>query len=120
SGLWIGFKCVTDVIEAGSPVYVGLDSPDIVLPEFDAPPEGLSIRPYELTLLPQEARIYHHRIYAALAYARANRINSLVHPTPDARVGIVAAGKAFQDVEQALARLGLDDDAIRAQGLRVL
>lgn len=120
SGLWVGFKCVTDVIEAGSPVYVGPDSPGIVLPDFDMPDGGLSIRSYELTLLPQEERIYHHRIYAALTYARANRLNSIVHPTPDARIGIVAAGKAFQDVEQALARLGLDAAAIRARGLRVL
>jgi indolepyruvate ferredoxin oxidoreductase len=121
SGLWAGFKCVTDVIEAGSPVYVGPDSPEIVLPDdFVAPEGGLSIRPYELTLLPQEERIYHHRIYAALAYARANRLNRIVHSAPDARIGIVSAGKAFQDVEQALARLGLDDAGIRQQGLRVL
>ena len=45
SGCWVGMKVVTDVAEGGGTVYVGLDSPAIVIPERPShPPGGLSAR----------------------------------------------------------------------------
>ena len=47
----------------------------IVLPEdFQPPPDGLNIRLPD-TPLQQEARLLDYKLYAALAYARANRLN---------------------------------------------
>jgi indolepyruvate ferredoxin oxidoreductase len=120
SGAWVGMKLVTDVVESGAPVYVGPGLPSIVRPDdHQVPPQELSIRPFELVLLPQEERIYHHRLYAVLAYARANGLNRIVRDEPDARIGIVSAGKAFYDVTQALANLRVDDGR-RRPPMRVL
>ncbi len=72
SGCWVGMKVVTDVVEGGGSVYVSPDAPAIVTPtDFAPPPGGLHIRGWDQGI-PQEDRLYHHKLYAALAYARAN------------------------------------------------
>ena len=43
------------------------------------------------------------RLPAAVAYARANRLNHLTQPAAPARLGLLSAGKSFQDTLQALA-----------------
>ena len=60
-----------------------------------------------------------HKLYAALAYVRANGLNRTVLDSPEARLGLMASGKAYNDLRQALHDLGLDDDACRRIGLRV-
>lgn len=110
SGCWIGMKVVTDVVEGGGSVYVGPDSPAIVVPEAPSKPTdpfgvGYNIRPFDMPL-PQEDRLYNHKHAAALAYARANDINRIVASPPGAGIGVIAAGKAWQDVQQVLGRTG--------------
>ncbi|MBP7334281.1 indolepyruvate ferredoxin oxidoreductase family protein [Niveispirillum sp.] len=108
SGCWVGMKVVTDVVEGGGSVYVGADAPSIILPEVPSQPKdmfgtGYHIRGFDLPL-PQEDRLYNHKHGAVMAYARANRINQIVAAPEGAGVGIIAAGKAWQDVLQALGR----------------
>ena len=67
----------------------------------------------------QEERLYHHKLPAALAYARANGLNRIIGDGAEARIGVVAAGKAWQDLLQALGNLGLADNGV-ALGLRLL
>src|SRR5207245_4091461 len=50
-----------------------------------------------------EKEIFYGRLEAARAYAAANRLNRITVPTPDAWLGIVAAGKTYYDVREALA-----------------
>ncbi len=110
SGCWVGMKVVTDVAEGGGTVYVGPDSPPIVIPERPSKPAGgVSARSIDMPLM-QEERLYNHKLPAALAYARANELNRVVGDSPNARVGVVAAGKAWQDLLQALGNLGLNDN----------
>ncbi|HXZ14960.1 MAG TPA: indolepyruvate ferredoxin oxidoreductase family protein, partial [Roseiarcus sp.] len=107
SGCWVGMKVVTDVAEGGGTVYVGPDQPTIVIPERpSAPPGGVFARAIDLPLM-QEERLYNHKLPTALAYARANALNRIVAAAPNAKVGVVAAGKAWQDLMQGLANLGL-------------
>ena len=120
SGCWIGMKVVTDVVEGGGSVYVGLDRPAVRLPEIGAPPAGgLNIRRMDGALV-QEDRLYHHKLHAALAYARANALNEITVDPAHARVGIVSAGKAWQDVQQALALMSLSEARLRELGIRML
>jgi indolepyruvate ferredoxin oxidoreductase len=119
SGCWIAFKCVTDIVESGASVIV--DPSRIVsrLPtDFNLPPGGLNIR-WPDGILEQEARILDWKVYAALAYARANALDKIVFDSPKARLGIVTTGKSFGDVMQALADLGIDKELARHIGLRV-
>ena len=119
SGLWVGVKCVTDVVEASASVIVDPDRVQIQLPQdFILPPEGLNIR-WPDTPLEQEARLLDYKAYAALAYVRANRLNYNVIDSPHARFGIITTGKSYLDTMQALADLGLDADTCSRLGIRV-
>ena len=119
AGVWSGMKTIQEVVESSSSVSVDPDRVDIVLPEdFQMPPGGLHIR-WPDAPLEQEARLMDHKWYAALAYIRANRLNHNVVEGPNDRFGLIASGKAYNDLRQALHDLGLDDDTCRALGVRV-
>src|SRR5581483_858606 len=77
SGCWVAMKCVTDIVESAASVEVDPGRVQVVLPEdFQMPAAGLNIRWPEFSgFIEQEQRLYHKKLYAALAYARANRLN---------------------------------------------
>ena len=56
-----------------------------------------------------EALMQDYKIYAALAYARANRLNRTMIDSPNARLGIIASGKSYLDVLEALEELGINE-----------
>jgi len=119
SGCWVAFKCVTDVVESGASVIVDPERVKVNMPsDFAMPPGGLNIR-WPDGILEQEARILDYKVYAALAYARANGLDRLVWDSPRARLGIVTTGKSYGDVMRALADLGIDERVARDIGLRV-
>jgi indolepyruvate ferredoxin oxidoreductase len=119
SGVWSGMKTIQEVVESSSSVQVDPDRVRIVLPEdFAMPPGGLHIRWPDVPL-EQEARLMDYKWYAALAYVRANKLNHNVVATARDRFGLIASGKAYNDMRQALHDLGLDDDTCRTLGIRV-
>ncbi|MGE5453245.1 MAG: indolepyruvate ferredoxin oxidoreductase family protein [Acidobacteriota bacterium] len=119
SGLWAGMKTIQEVVESASTVSVDPDRVRIIVPtEFGMPAGGLNIR-WPDTALEQEARLMDYKWYAALAYIRANKLNRTVLDSPNARLGLMASGKAYNDLMQALHDLGLDEEACRRIGLRV-
>jgi len=119
SGCWIAMKCVTDVVESGASVLVDPERVEVRLPEnFPLPSGGLNLR-WPDGILEQEARLLDWKVYAALAYVRANGLDRIVYDSPRARLGIATAGKSFGDVMQALADLGIDAQVAHDIGLRV-
>ena len=82
------------------------------------PEGGLNIR-WPETPLALEARLLDYKLYAALAYCRANKLNHTVIDSPHARFGIVASGKAYLDTRQALTDLGLDEQTCADIGIRL-
>jgi indolepyruvate ferredoxin oxidoreductase len=119
SGCWVGFKAVADTIESSASVDISPERLDIVLPEdFRLPPDGLNIR-WPDTPLTQEARLLNHKLYAALAYCRANRLNRIVIDAPNPRLGIITCGKSYLDVRQAFDDLGIDDALAAEIGIRL-
>ena len=121
AGVPVGMKLVMDIVESAGTVSLSPDAPRIVEPtDYTPPPDGLAIRPFEMALIPVEQRLYHERLYAALAYARANGINRITFPSPGATIGIVSTGKSYQDVRKALYALGLDEARAAELGVRVL
>jgi indolepyruvate ferredoxin oxidoreductase len=119
TGLWVAMKCVTDIVESGAAVDLDPDRVQIVLPQdFQLPPGGLNIR-WPDAVLEQEARMSNYKWYAALAYARANKLNRIVWDSPRARIGIITAGKSYLDTRQALADLGIDEAVARDIGIRL-
>ncbi len=119
SGLWVGMKCVTEVVEASASVDIDPDRVKIIIPDdFEMPADGLNIR-WPDTPLVQEARLLDYKFYAALAYVRANKLNHTVLDSKKAWFGIITAGKAYLDTRQALDDLGLDAKACEEIGIRL-
>ncbi len=123
SGCWVGFKAVTDTLETAGIVDVSPERLSIVLPhDVPMPPGGLNARWPEEPFLKLEERLVRWKLPAALAYARANRLDRNVLGCADgepARLGIVSSGKAFLDTLQALVELGIDDATAKRIGIRV-
>ncbi len=119
SGSWLAFKALDDTIECSASVSVDPARITVRLPEdFTLPPGGLGLRLPDQPLA-MERRIHEQRLPAVLAYARANRLNYVAYDSPQARVGIVAAGKSYLDVRQALEHLGINEQAAARVGIRV-
>jgi indolepyruvate ferredoxin oxidoreductase len=119
SGCWVGFKAVADTVESSAAVDIAPDRVRIVLPEdYTLPPGGLNIRWPDERLV-QEARLLNHKLYAALAYCRANRLNRIVIDAPVPRLGIITTGKSYLDVRQAFDDLGIDDALAAEIGIRL-
>jgi indolepyruvate ferredoxin oxidoreductase len=121
AGVWVGLKCVHDTVESAAVVEADPGRVSPVLPAEPLPPKGgLSIRPNDDRFL-QEERLHMHKLPAVKAFARANAINRIVMRGGDApKLGIVAAGKAWLDVRQALDDLGIDEVKAARLGLRLL
>ena len=121
AGVWVGLKCVHDTVESAAVVEAGLDRVKPVTPAGPPPPPGgLSIRPQD-DRVPQEERLHMHKLPAVRAFARANHINRIVYgggPSPG--LGIVASGKAYLDVVQALDDLGIGAAEAERIGVRLL
>ncbi|MER7003269.1 indolepyruvate ferredoxin oxidoreductase family protein [Dactylosporangium sp. NPDC000555] len=102
SKLWVGMICLNDIADSAGTVDLGA-IPEIVVPEAPAPP------PIKIgkRALETEHDIRGLRIPAARAFARANRLDRVAIHSSAPKVGIVAAGKAYVDVLDALQRLGI-------------
>jgi indolepyruvate ferredoxin oxidoreductase len=124
TGSWVGMKIVTNVADEVGTAEVSPDRVSIVDPGFEW--EG---RPWQHVqspmLLPPwgletERQIYYGRLEAARRFAAAHRLNRIPVATPGAWLGIVAAGKTYYDLREALGELGLDEAALRRHGIRLL
>ena len=116
AGLWVGLIALADTMDSTATVDLRPDEPHIVLPTDFVMPDGglhirLGMRPLEKELLLRE-----FRVPAALAFARANPIDKIITNPPNARIGIMTAGKSYLDVLQALNDLGIDP---AAHGIRL-
>ena len=119
SGSWLAFKALDDTVECSASVSVDPARITVRLPEdFRLPSSGLSLRLPDQPLS-MERRIHEQRLPAVLAYVRANRLNFVACDSPRARLGIVAAGKSYLDVRQALTHLGIDEATAARIGIRV-
>ncbi|MDX1654902.1 MAG: indolepyruvate ferredoxin oxidoreductase family protein, partial [Candidatus Competibacteraceae bacterium] len=119
SGCWIGFKTIAENVDSSASVTIDPHRMEIVTPDdFQMPPDGLSIR-WPDKPLAQEERLHRYKLYAALAFAKANRLDRIVMDSPQPRFGVVTTGKSYLDVMQALEDLGIDQQEAARIGLRV-
>ncbi|KKL26510.1 hypothetical protein LCGC14_2394570, partial [marine sediment metagenome] len=58
-----------------------------------------------------------HKRFAAEAFSRANRMDRRVWGKPGARIGLVAAGKNWLDLQHALSLLGIDANEAERLGI---
>ena len=125
SGLWVGMKIVTNVADGSGTAQVSPERLNFVTPDlmFDGQPFtphmnlGMNVRAEALEM---EQSLYTRRLEIAKRYARENKLNNVVFQNPDAWLGIITAGKTYNDLRQAFLELGLDDAALRRYGIRIL
>ncbi|MBL6941524.1 MAG: indolepyruvate ferredoxin oxidoreductase family protein, partial [Rhodospirillales bacterium] len=119
AGVWVGLKAITETMDSSASVSIDPDRIKIVTPDdFKMPDGGLHIR-WPDPPLDQERRLQQHKMYATLAFAKANKIDKIVIDSPNARLGIVTTGKSYLDVMQALDDLGIDQAYAAELGLRI-
>ncbi len=119
SGLWSAIKVVADLADATATVDVtGMHDRVPRLPTRAAHEPPVLLPPANLDA---EADQLGARLDAARAYARAARLNRVVHEPARPRVAVVGAGLGFQAVLRALDDLGLGTpEALDALGLRLV
>lgn len=119
-GAWVGFKAIPDTVDASTSLDTSAEAFSIVTPQsFQLPPDGVNLRIPD-TWHQQEPRHRQFKLDAALAFARANRLNRTVLDTQRPRYGIIASGKAYADTRQALTDLGITDQVAADSGIKVL
>ena len=119
SGCYVAFKTISETVDSSASITIDPASPRIAIPEgFPLPPSGMNIR-WPDAPLEQELRLQHDKIYAALAYCRANALNRITIDSPNPRLGIIASGKSYLDVLQALEDLGIDGRHAAEIGIRL-
>src|SRR5467141_800645 len=124
SGLWVGVKCATDVCDEAGTAEV---SPDRVAPI--APPSEIAGRLFAPSFdarlfapfsLEMEATLHTSRLEMARRYAAANGLNRIGARSGGDRIGIIAAGKTWFDLRQAMRDLGLEGEGLQKAGVRLL
>jgi indolepyruvate ferredoxin oxidoreductase len=119
SGCYVAFKVVSETVDSSASILLDASQPQILLPEDpDLPAGGLNIR-WPDAPMEQELRLQQHKVYAALAYARANKLNRITIDSAKPRLGIIASGKSYLDVLQALEDLGIDERHAGEIGIRL-
>ena len=120
SGLWTSMKISAHVADGATTAEV---SPDRIVPDLGdlgRSPHVPSGRLLGANLMELEQNQLTTRIPRALEYARINGINRIVVSSPDDRIGIVAAGKTYLDLREALRLMRIDDNDLRRLGIRIL
>lgn len=119
SGCWVGFKAISETVESSASINSDISRLVINQPtDFEMPPGGLGIR-WPDPPLEQERRLHGPKMAAVAAFARANYFDRIVLDSKPARLGIIATGKAYLDLRQAIADLGITEADAHELGLRI-
>jgi indolepyruvate ferredoxin oxidoreductase len=119
SGLWVGLIALADTMDSGVTIDVGISRHRFVTPEnFRLPPGGLGIRLKDQPL-DKERRMRTQKIPAALAFARANRIDRVMWGSSRPRLGIVCQGQAYKDVIEAFSAMGISRQEAADLGIAI-
>lgn len=117
SGTWVGFKAISETVEAGQSVDLPPE-PTFTLPDLPPYAGGLHVRRADLPSPEIETRIG-AKLAAVEAFVDANPIDRRIYDIPHARFGIVTTGKAHLDTLEALRLMGLDEAACRRLGIDI-
>ncbi len=119
SGLWSGMVATADTMDATATIDVSLDTPRIKVPAGETANQPFPGRLMLVERLSVEKSLRDVRLPAALDYIRANGLNRIVWDSPTPRLGIVAGGKAWMVLIEALSMMGIDAQTAAMAGIRL-
>ena len=118
SGMWVGFKAISETVESALSIELP-PYPTFIMPsDFKPPIGGLHYRWPDFPGPQIEERLECKKA-ATLAFAAANPIDRKIFNVPNARFGIVTTGKAHLDLMEALRLLGINDSNASKTGLDI-
>ena len=117
SGLWVGFKVVNETIE--QTCTVDLARPSICLPDKGELAEAATSAMGYVPPIQREIAVRRKRLPLVHRFVRANGLDRKILGDDNAPLGIVATGKAYQDVLQAFQLLGMDTGRAERLGIAV-
>ncbi|KGS00747.1 MULTISPECIES: indolepyruvate ferredoxin oxidoreductase family protein [Burkholderia] len=118
SGLWVGFKAITETVEASASVPT-FEPPRFTMPTVDSGPDGLHWRWPDLPGMQIERR-HPYKLKAARAFMRANPLDEAVTTPARPALVIAAVGKAYRDVCEVLRQGGVTLDRLERAGVALL
>ncbi|WP_420332848.1 indolepyruvate ferredoxin oxidoreductase family protein [Roseibium sp.] len=122
TSLWTALICVADTMDASATINVSPDRLRLVRP-LEGDPRKDYRQNRDLLLgnrLETERLVRDLRIPAAQNYVRTNGLDRVTFGTRgQAKLGIVASGKAYRDLLQALNLMGISEDFAKSIGLAV-
>ncbi|MEM9631037.1 MAG: indolepyruvate ferredoxin oxidoreductase family protein [Pseudomonadota bacterium] len=122
TSLWTALICIADTMDASATINVSPDRLRLVRP-LEGDPRKDYRQNRDLLLgnrLETERLVRDLRIPAAQNYVRTNGLDRVTFGTRRrVKLGIVASGKAYRDLLQALELMGLSEEKAKALGLAV-
>ncbi len=121
SGLWIGMVAMADIMDGSATVNVDPARLCIEMPPDDGSPRHITLAGLKLpSRHGAEERLRLFKLPAAKLYARRNRLNRVIWDSSRPRLGIIASGKNWLAVKDALRLLGIDERVADRLGLRLI
>ncbi len=125
SGLWSAMKIVTPIADGSGTVDLPALDSEPVMPELEIDGRRWESRPSAVFLGPRMVEVEREfrevRSVLAQQYGVDNRLNRIAVDPAGAWIGLVATGFTYQQLIEALRRLGLaHPDDIGAAGIRLL
>ncbi|MDX5594663.1 indolepyruvate ferredoxin oxidoreductase family protein [Pseudovibrio sp. SPO723] len=121
AGLWSAMICLADTMDGSATISVDPERLSFIWPEDKDPHKSAELNRVLLlgNRLETERLLRDIRLPAAQAYARANRLDYVGYGARKPRLGLVATGKAYRDLCQALQLCGITDERAKEIGLAV-
>ncbi len=123
-GLWTAVKVVTSVADGSGTAEVGPDRVKALVPEWEWKGKPYRPRPNGRLgggpALAIEEEIHDARLPLARQYGIDNYLNRVTVNPHDAWLGIIASGRVYHEVLEAANVLGLDEEGLAANGVRIL
>ena len=117
SGLWVGMKMVADIAGTSASVTMPQLPVSIATPEdFPLPEGGLGPR-WPNTRWQLDALLQEYKLPSVAAFARANAFDRTEIMPRRKRLGLIASGRLYGDLREALALLGLSDADLAELGV---
>ena len=125
SGLWSAMKIVTPIADGSGTVDLPVLDAEPVMPEMEIDGRPWTSQPSAVFLGPRmvelEREFREVRSVLAQQYGVDNKLNRIAVDPADAWIGLVATGFTYQQLLEALRRLGFDRERdLHAAGIRLL
>src|SRR5436305_14604058 len=119
SGCWVGMKVITETVETTAEIDLTDEMTPFAIPtDFEMPEGGVDLR-WPDDRFAQDRRLQDYKGFAAIAFARANKVNRITMDSPNARYGIMTSGKSYEAIRQVLRELGIPPDVAAKIGRRL-